>query len=88
MSGRITNYALHMVAHALRRDRATGQTVMALVGGMGRSINGSYAELVSVPSSNVVAVNTNLSWEDLAAIPESYATAWTSPWIYAPVRPS
>src|ERR1700756_1478666 len=57
---------------------AIGQTVMALVGGMGRSINGSYAELVSVPSSNVVAVKTNLSWEDLAAIPESYATAWTS----------
>src|SRR5260221_14011116 len=32
---------------------ATGQKVMALVGGMGRSINGSYAELVRVPSSNV-----------------------------------
>src|SRR5690349_23624010 len=44
---------------------ATGQTVMALVGGMGRSINGSYAELVSVPSSNVIAVKTKLSWEDL-----------------------
>src|ERR1700732_4409375 len=43
---------------------ATGQRVMALVGGMGRSINGSYAELVSVPSSNIVAVKTDLSWED------------------------
>jgi NADPH:quinone reductase len=57
---------------------APGQKVMALVGGMGRSINGSYAELASVPASNVVAVNSDLSWEDLAAIPESYATAWTS----------
>ena len=55
-----------------------GQTVMALVGGMGRSINGSYAEYVKVPSSNVVAVESDLPWEDLAAIPESYATAWTS----------
>ncbi len=55
---------------------APGQKVMALVGGMGRTINGSYAELVRVPSSNVVAVQSNLSWEDLAAIPESYATAW------------
>jgi NADPH:quinone reductase len=55
-----------------------GQKVMALVGGMGRSINGSYAELVRVPSSNVVAVETELRWEELAAIPESYATAWTS----------
>lgn len=55
-----------------------GQKVMALVGGLGRSMNGSYAEQVCVPSTNVVAVNTELSWEDLAAIPESYATAWTS----------
>jgi NADPH:quinone reductase len=55
-----------------------GQRVMALVGNMGRSINGSYAELASVPATNVVAVKTDLSWEDLAAIPESYATAWTS----------
>ncbi len=56
---------------------SVGQTVMALMGGMGRTIDGSYAELVSVPISNVVAVDTTLSWEDLAAIPESYATAWT-----------
>ena len=55
-----------------------GQKVMALVGGMGRSINGSYAELVSVPASNLVAVETDLPWDELAAIPESYATAWTS----------
>jgi NADPH2:quinone reductase len=55
-----------------------GQKVLAIVGGMGRSFNGSYAELVSVPSSNVAAIQTDLPWEELAAIPESYATAWTS----------
>ena len=55
-----------------------GQKVMALVGGMGRSLNGSYAERVSVPAGNVVAIDTDLPWADLAAIPESYATAWTS----------
>src|SRR5215470_9641544 len=60
------------------RRLAPGQKVMALVGGMGRSINGSYAQLVRVPASNVVAVDTDLPWEELAAIPESYATAWTS----------
>ena len=60
------------------RRFAPGQKVMALVGGMGRNIDGSYAELVRVPSSNVVAVETDLPWEELAAIPESYATAWTS----------
>ncbi len=57
---------------------APSQKVMALVGGLGRSMNGSYAEQVCVPTTNVVAVDSNLSWEDLAAIPESYATAWTS----------
>jgi len=55
-----------------------GEVVLAVVGGMGRSLNGSYAEQVSVPASNVAAVKTNLSWEELAAIPESYATAWTA----------
>jgi len=59
------------------RHFAPGQKVMALVGGMGRSINGSYAQFVRVPRSNVVAVDTELAWEELAAIPESYATAWT-----------
>src|SRR5579871_5693661 len=44
------------------RRLAVGQKVMALVGGMGRSINGSYAELVSVPASNLVAVDTDLPW--------------------------
>lgn len=57
---------------------APGHKVMALVGGMGRSLNGSYAELVSVPAGNVVAIDTDLPWADLAAIPESYATAWTT----------
>src|SRR5258708_10558104 len=55
-----------------------GQKVMALVGGLGRCIDGSYAELASVPATNVVAIDTALPWEELAAIPESYATAWTS----------
>jgi NADPH:quinone reductase-like Zn-dependent oxidoreductase len=60
------------------RRFTSGQRVLALVGGMGRSINGSYAELASVPASNVVAVDTDLPWEELAAVPESYATAWTA----------
>jgi NADPH:quinone reductase-like Zn-dependent oxidoreductase len=54
-----------------------GQKVVALVGGMGRAFNGSYAEVTRVPSSNVAPVDTALAWEELAAIPESYATAWT-----------
>ncbi len=54
-----------------------GQKVAALMGGMGRTINGSYAELVRVPAANVVPIATNLSWEEFAAIPETFATAWS-----------
>ena len=56
---------------------AAGQKVVALMGGLGRTINGSYAEYTNVPATNVVPVETNLSWEELAAIPESYASAWS-----------
>jgi NADPH:quinone reductase-like Zn-dependent oxidoreductase len=54
----------------------SGQTVATIVGGMGRSRNGSYAEFTCVPLSNVFCLQTMLTWADLAAIPESYATAW------------
>jgi NADPH2:quinone reductase len=57
---------------------APGAPVAALVGGLARDRNGSYAELVTVPATNVVPVTTNLSWTDLAAIPEVYATAWVA----------
>lgn len=58
-----------------------GQKVMALMGGMGRSFNGSYAEYTLIPSHHVFAINSKLqklSWEELAAIPETYFTAWGS----------
>ena len=54
-----------------------GQKVAALMGGMGRTFNGSYAEFTRVPAANVVPIESNLTWAELAAIPESYATAWT-----------
>lgn len=55
---------------------AAGTPVVALLGGMGRTRNGSYAELVTVPAANVAPVTTSLPWTDLAALPEVYATAW------------
>ncbi len=54
-----------------------GQVVAAIMGGMGRTINGSYAEYVTLPASNVFSLQTGLDWAELAAIPESYATAWS-----------
>src|SRR5215468_10760292 len=56
---------------------AVGTKVAALMGGLGRTINGSYAEYTRVPVANVAVIESSLSWAELAAIPESYATAWT-----------
>src|SRR5262252_7296437 len=54
-----------------------GAKVAALMGGLGRTINGSYAEYTRAPVGNVAVIDSDLSWAELAAIPESYATAWT-----------
>jgi len=56
---------------------AIGTKAAALMGGLGRTINGSYAEFTRAPVSNVAAIESDLSWADIAAIPETYATAWT-----------
>jgi NADPH:quinone reductase-like Zn-dependent oxidoreductase len=54
-----------------------GAKVAALMGGLGRTINGSYAEYTRATVSNVALIEANLPWEVLAAIPETFATAWT-----------
>ena len=56
---------------------AVGAKVAALMGGLGRTINGSYAEYTRAPVSNVALIEADLPWAELAAIPETYATAWT-----------
>ncbi|KAM5521396.1 zinc-binding protein [Fusarium oxysporum f. sp. phaseoli] len=61
---------------------APGTPVAALMGGLGRTIPGSYAEYTVANTSNMVALgdpgeSLPLSWADVAALPESYATAWT-----------
>lgn len=55
-----------------------GQKVAALMGGMGRSFNGSYAEYALLPVHHVFPVDSNLSWTDMAGVPETYFTAWGS----------
>src|SRR6201997_1812715 len=56
---------------------SVGAKVAALMGGLGRTINGSYAEYTRAPASNVALIESDLPWAELAAIPETYATAWT-----------
>lgn len=54
-----------------------GAKVAALMGGLGRTINGSYAEYTRVRAANVAPIESDLPWSQLAALPETYATAWT-----------
>lgn len=54
-----------------------GAKVAALMGGLGRTINGSYAEYTRVRAANVTEMDSDLPWSQLAALPETYATAWT-----------
>lgn len=66
------------IADVSDTDFRVGQKVVALMGGMGRSFNGSYAEYALLPAHHVFAANTHLSWEQLGAVPETYFTAWGS----------
>ena len=56
---------------------AVGAKVAALMGGLGRTMHGSYAEYTRARVENVASIESDLPWEELAALPESYATAWT-----------
>lgn len=55
-------------------ELAVGQRVAAMMGGMGRQYDGSYAEYTSVPSSSVFVLDTELPWEVLGALPEMLQT--------------
>ena len=57
---------------------AVGQKVIALMGGMGRSFNGSYAEYALLPRRILFPIESDLAWEALGAVPETYFTAWGS----------
>jgi NADPH:quinone reductase len=60
-----------------RGEFPVGAKVAALMGGLGRTINGSYAEYTRVRAANVTLVESDLPWSQLAALPVTYATSWT-----------
>lgn len=57
---------------------AVGTQVMAMMGGMGRTIDGGYAEFTSVPAASVVPFSSALDWATLGALPEMLQTAYGS----------
>lgn len=58
-----------------------GTAVAAIMGGMGRAFDGSYAEYTLVPHECVFPVETRLPWERLAALPEMLQTTHGSLYV-------
>lgn len=54
------------------------QTVVSIMGEMGRDFDGSYAQYALLPNEQIYLIDTNLSWKTLATIPETYYTAFGS----------
>src|SRR5262249_52346659 len=66
---------------------APGQKVVAMMGDMGRTYDGGYAEYTSVPLSQIIPVDTDLPWEVLGALPEMVQTAYGSLTIGLDLQP-
>ncbi len=67
--------ATGIVAAAPGDEFKVGQQVAAMMGGMGRTYDGGYAQYTSVPASQVIAFQSDLDWATLGAIPEMLQTA-------------
>ncbi|TFG73514.1 MAG: NADPH:quinone reductase [Solirubrobacterales bacterium] len=52
-----------------------GEQVVAMMGGMGRTFDGGYAEYTSVPAAQVIGFSSELDWSTLGAVPEMLQTA-------------
>ena len=62
------------IAESLNPQLEPAQKVAAIMGGMGRDFDGSYAEYVLVPENIVFPVRTQLDWKIFGALPEMVQT--------------
>ncbi|MEM6800895.1 MAG: zinc-binding dehydrogenase [Bacteroidota bacterium] len=65
-----------LVLDAGNTDLEVGQKVAAAMGNMGRLYDGGYAEKTLIPRKYVYPFESELDWEILGAIPETYFTSW------------
>lgn len=73
--------AVGVIEAAPGTDLPVGSKAAAMMGGMGRSFDGGYAERTLVPAGCVVPVETELEWARLGALPEALQTAWGSLYV-------
>jgi len=67
-----------IVAESTSDKLKNGQKIISIMGEMGRAFDGSYAEYVLLPNEQIYPVATKLDWADLAAVPETFYTAFGS----------
>lgn len=65
----------------------TGTRVVAMMGGMGRTYDGGYAEYTCVPAGQVIAFHSELDDAVVGAVPEMLQTAHGSLTVGLDVRP-
>jgi NADPH:quinone reductase-like Zn-dependent oxidoreductase len=68
-------------------ELAVGQQVVAMMGGMGRSFDGGYAEFTSVPVAQAIPFRSSLPWTTLGAIPETLQTAYGALTVGLDIQP-
>src|SRR5256714_10032888 len=70
--------AAGVVAQCPGGEFAVGQQVVTMMGGMGRTFDGGYAEYTCVPARQVIPFASDLEWATLGAVPEMLQTAYGS----------
>jgi NADPH2:quinone reductase len=70
--------AAGIVAQCPGEEFAVGQQVVTMMGGMGRTFDGGYAEYTCVPAGQVIAFESELAWSTIGAVPEMLQTAYGS----------
>jgi NADPH:quinone reductase-like Zn-dependent oxidoreductase len=68
--------AVGTIAAAPGGEFATGAMAATVMGGMGRTFDGGYADYVCVPAQQVRIFRSDLPWDRLGALPEMLQTAW------------
>lgn len=80
--------ATGIVAACPGGEFAAGQQVTAMMGGMGRTYDGGYAEYTCVPAQQVIAFRSDLDWATLGAVPEMLQTSYGSLTVGLDAQPS
>lgn len=79
--------AVGVVAECPDGEFPIGRQVAAMMGGMGRTFDGGYAEYTCVPARQVVPFSSDLDWATLGAAPEMLQTSYGSLTVGLDVTP-